>query len=394
MDKTRIILKNAFADAQLIDCTIRPHDFSENFELNMRRIIKHQKGFYRLINTQSKRIACAILAVLICSTSVACGIKEIREPIVREIKKFCVNARQLLTGTSADEVAELFPSDVTEIVGTSYVSESKKQYFINDEKTITKFIMLLSSTYWGEPEQFEEFDAANAYWTFDFYNNENSLFQIKMCNDSTYIKSKVAVIKDGEEKHFYISNTVYKEILGFTNKKYYLHDSKLQNPDKEYFEAQRDKIMTGLDESQAEELKKKIRNAHYEIEKLLLSNVSVLKESDSIYWQYISINEPFTDPISGCECRYSANKEVVSALEYAISVICDKTAKKNLKTALKLWNKSISEHNLGGLFKVHEYIHDYDYFAVNYPTSYVYDSDADYQGLDDYFGRLEYKKHD
>lgn len=389
MDNARVVLKNAFTDAQLVGCTIKPHNFSKEFELNMRRVIKYQKGVLRLINTAGKRVACIILVVLICLTSVACGIKEVREPIVKEIKKFYVNAKELLTGTSADEVAELFPGDVTEIVGTSYISKSKKQYFIDDEETITKFITLLSKTYWGKPEQFEEFDTANAYWTFDFYNDEKSLFQIKMCNDSLYIKAKVVVIKDGEEKHFYISNSVYTEILAFTNKKYYLHNSKLENPDKEYFEAKKNEILTGPDESQTKELKEKIRNAHYETERLLLQNVSLLKESDSVYWQYVSSGEFFIDPISGYENRYSANAEVTSALKYAILVIKDDTAKKNLQTALKLWNKSIAEHNLGGLFKVHEYIHDYDYFAVNYPTRYVYDNYADYQGLDDYFGRLE-----
>ncbi len=390
MDNARVILKNAFTDAQLVGIITTPHNFSQEFEFNMRRVIKQQKGILKLINTTGKRVACVMLTVLICLASVACSIKEVREPIFKEIKKFYVNAKELLSGTSADEVAELFPDDVAKIVGTSYISKSKKQYIIEDEETVTKFVKLLSETYWGEPEQFEEFDTNSIYWTFDFYNNEGkSLFKIKMCNDSMYVKSQVAIIKDGKEKHFYISNTVYNEILAFTNRKYYLHNSKLKNPDEEYFKAKREEVLSGLDDLKTKELKEKIRNAHYEIERLLLQNVSLLKESDSIYWQYVQSGESFTDPIAGYERSYSANKEVVSALEYAISVIKDDTAKKNIKTALKLWNKSIFDHNLGGLFKVHEYLHDYDYYAVNYPTSYVYDSYADYQGLDDYFGRLE-----
>lgn len=390
MDNARLILKNAFTDAQLVDCTDSSHCFSEEFEFNMHRVIKYQKGVLRLINTAGKRTACVMLTALICLTSVACGIKEVREPIVKEIKKFYVNAKELLTGTPANEVADLFPGDVTEIVGTSYISKSKKQYIIDDEETVTKFIKLLSETYWGEPEQFEEFSTAGTYWSFDFYNGEGkSVFSIKMCNDSLYIKAKVAVINDGEEKHFYISNTVYKEILAFTNKKYYLHNSKLKNPDTAYFNTKKSEILRGLDDKTAKELKEKLRNAHYEIEKLLLQNVSLLKESDSIYWQYLSSGKPFTDPISGDERCFSSSKEILSALEYATSAIKDKQAEKNLQTALGLWKKSVSSHSIGGLFKVHEYIHDYDYYAVNYPTSYVYDDYADYQGLDDYFGRLE-----
>ncbi len=392
MDNTRIILKNAFIDAQLNGVTGKSHDFSDEFETAMQNIIKYQKGFLRLVNTAGKRVACVILVVLICLTTVACSIKEVREPVVEGIKKFYVNAKELLTGTSADNVAELFPNNVSEIVGTSHISKTKKQYFIDDEETIKKFIKLLSETYWGEPEQFEEFDQSNAYWTFDFYNGKESLFQIKMCNDSIYVKAKVAIIINGEEKHFYISNKVYTEILAFTNKKYYLHNSKLENRNEEYFESKRQEVLKGIDDQTAKELKKILRNAHYEIESLLLQNVSLLKESDSIYWQYLITGEIFADPISGDERYYPENSEIVSALEYAISVINDKTAKSNIKAALELWKKSISEHNLAGLFKVHEYIHDYDYYAVNYPTSYVYDNYADYQGLDDYFGRLEQRK--
>ena len=151
MDNTRAILKNAFIDAQLVDYTVKQHTFSTEFETKMKRIIKYQKGILRLINTTGKRIACIILTALICLTTVACSIEEVREPIIEEIKKFYVNAKELLTGTAADEVAELFPNDVSKIIGTSYVSKSKNQYIIDDEETVTKFIKLLSETYWGEP---------------------------------------------------------------------------------------------------------------------------------------------------------------------------------------------------------------------------------------------------
>lgn len=71
-----------------------------------------------------------------------------------------------------------------------------------------------------------------------------------------------------------------------------------------------------------------------------------------------------------------------------IGEIDSKKTKQIFEKALEIWNVSVSEHNISGLFKVHEYIHDCDYFAFNYPTKYVYDEQADYQGLDDYFGTL------
>lgn len=390
MDNSRTILKNAFIDAQLVDYTVKSHTFTVEFETEMQNIIKYQKGILRLINTTGKRIACVILMVLICLTTVACSVEEVRKPIIEEIKKFYVNAKELLIGTAADEVADLFPSDVSKIVGTSYVSKSKNQYIIDDVETVTKFIELLSKTYWGEPKWFEDFDDVNTYWTFDFYNNqEKSLFQIKMCNDTIYEKSKIAIITNGEEKHFYISNRIYKEILAFTNEKYYLHDSKIKEYDKEFFESQKIKVISGVEEDEVKTIKKKIRNLHYEIELFLLTEVSHLKETDSIYWDYVISEEIFNDPITDERRKFDMDRIMKYELEYIISAVKDDYVKQKLSEALKLWKESVNSHDLEGLFKVHEYIHDYDYYAFNYPTHYVYSEYADYQGLDDYFGHLE-----
>ena len=296
----------------------------------------------------------------------------------------------MLTGTAADEVAELFPNDVSKIIGTSYVSKSKNQYVIDDEETVTKFIELLSETYWGEPEQFEDFEDINTYWTFDFYNQEEkSLFQIKMCNDVRYVKSKIAINTNGEEKHFYISNSIYKEILAFTNEKYLLHNSKIKDYDNEFFDSQKIKVIAGVEENEAKTIKKKIRSLHYEIEYFLLSEVSHLKEKDSIYWDYVISEDIFTDPITEERRKFDMDRIMKYELEYIISTAKDETVKQKLSEALKLWKEAVNSHNLEGMFKVHEYIHDYDYYAFNYPTHYVYSESADYQGLDDYFGHLE-----
>ncbi len=389
MNNTRAILKKAFIDAQLVDCTEKQHTFSDNFEKQMRQIIKYQKGALKLINSTGKRIACIILVSMLALTTVACSIEEIREPIIAEIKKFYVNAKELLTGTEADDVAELFPTDVSKIIGTSYMSKSKNQYIIEDEETVTKFIKLLSETHWGEPEWFEDFEDTNTYWTFDFYNSkQESLFQIKMCNDVKYVKSKIAIINNGEEKHFYISNDIYKEILAFTNEKYYLHDSKIKEYDGSIFESKKALVLTGIEENEIKTIKNKIRNLHYEIELFLLNEVSNLKEKDSIYWDYVKNEEIFTDPISLEQRKFDMDRIIKFELNYIISVIKDVSTKQNLTNALNQWKKSLNNHDLEGIFKVHEYLHDYDYFAFNYPTNYVYNESVDYQGLDDYFGHL------
>ena len=54
MNNTRAILKNAFIDAQLTDYEDKQHTFSDNFEKQMKQIIKYQKGALKLILNGSK----------------------------------------------------------------------------------------------------------------------------------------------------------------------------------------------------------------------------------------------------------------------------------------------------------------------------------------------------
>ena len=90
------LLKDAFVEA---NCEFFPylyHNFSPEFEIKMEKLIKSQRGFRRLINTAGKRAAVIVLAVIISLTGVACTVKEVREPIVKTIKEFFVDAQQLL----------------------------------------------------------------------------------------------------------------------------------------------------------------------------------------------------------------------------------------------------------------------------------------------------------
>lgn len=335
------------------------------------------------------KIICLFITFLICLTSVSCRKAEVNETAKPEIKPVSVNVKEILKNTSAEDIAELFPDSVSKIVCTSFVSKSNKKYVFDDEKSVIDFVKLLSETYFGEPEEFEDFGGTNAYFAFDFYDrNDESSFKIKMCNDTRYIKSKTAIVTNGEEKHFYISNSLYRKIIGFATGTYYLHDSKIKNPDKDFFNAQKEKVLSGIDEDTAKTVKEKIRKLHYETEIFLLQEVSYIKETDSIYWDYIVSGETFTDPISKQQREFGIYNTVKSGLEFIISKTEDETAKDKLSKALKLFENSVKEHSLEGLFKVHECLHDYDYFAFNYPTQYVYDDYADYQGLDDYFGNL------
>lgn len=97
----------------------------------------------------------------------------------------------------------------------------------------------------------------------------------------------------------------------------------------------------------------------------------------------------FIDPITGYQRKFDINRIVKFELDYIISAVEDESTKQKLSNVLNQWEKSVNAHDLEGLFEVHEYLHDYDYYAFNYPTHYVYNEDADFQGLDDYFGHLE-----
>ncbi len=95
------------------------------------------------------------------------------------------------------------------------------------------------------------------------------------------------------------------------------------------------------------------------------------------------------DPIASYEHRFNVDATVKEALNSAIKNVNNGNAEALLKKALKIWNGAVKANNLDALFTAHEYIHDIDYFCVNYPTHYVYDINADFQGIDDYFGHLD-----
>ena len=63
------------------------HTFSAKFEKKMNKLLKAQKNSYwHFYNTASKRVA-IVFAVLVMLVTTACSVEEIREPIVKFIKK-------------------------------------------------------------------------------------------------------------------------------------------------------------------------------------------------------------------------------------------------------------------------------------------------------------------
>ncbi len=387
----RTVLKNAFIDSVCLSCDTRTHEFTEEFDAKILKQFKKQQGpFYRYTSTPKRRIACIILAALLVLTSAACSVEEIREPAVEAIQNFFVNAREFLSGTKADKVSTLFPTDVTKIVGTSHISTTSKQYIIDEPEKIEGFLTLIGETNWVTPEFEIDYSSFNAYWSFDFLNTDgNSVLKLDMCNSRISNRAEVIITQNNTQKYFVISGRVYAKMLAFTNRTFYLHSSERPRPEAEYCNTLFERATSGLTEKEIKQIKKSIRNIHYEMEYLLAYNVSVLKDCDSVYWQYAISCEPFCDPVSGEERCFTSNKPIINDLKKIKSTLENKEMRTQIEKTLTLWENAMQSHDLEGLFTAHERIHDYDYFLFNYPTHYVYNENADYQGLDDYFGYLE-----
>ena len=382
-------LKKAFIAAQLDFSVNGTHKFSPEFEKRMKKLMRMQSGAYKLINTAGKRAACIVLAAVFAFTAVACGVKEVREPIVKEIRRIFVNARELFTNTPAENISSLIPSEIEKIVAADRTSESGAKYTVEDPEKIKSFIGIMADTAWYSPEDETNNTELKPYWSFEFYGADGKcLSRLDMCRDIFSSGDAVIVNSVGERHTFRISVRVYSELLCFTNKKYYLHNSNLPLPSAEFCTAAEERITAGLNKDEKKRAEREIRDAHYAVEKFLLENVSNLKSWDSIYWRYLESGESFIDPIANYERKFDTDKTVRTSLSYIISTVTDKSGAAELKKALKIWERGVKEHSIEDLFIAHEYIHDYDYFAINYPTQYVYDNFADYQGIDDYFGRV------
>lgn len=382
-------LRLAFIRSQCDEYTLVAHSFSPEFERKMQALISSQGGIARLYNTAAKRAACIALAAVVALGTAACSIKPIREPIAEKIEQLVYDIRTALYGT-APQAAGLFPADAVKIVAKDYTDTAEREYIIESGEKIEAFIVLLSAAEFT-PNTEERYSAEEKpYWSFAFYGADGGeRARLVMLDDGSRQRGRAAVLTQDTQGLFYIDKSVYSKLLSFTNRRYYLHASRLARPSNDFCLAAEARALRGLDTARRAEAETCIRTAHYAAERLLLENVSLLKSGDSIYWQYVISGEAFKDKISGEEVQISEALAVTSQLERLCEIITDTDTLGRITESLRLWNRALEERDLQGLFTAHEYIHDLDYFAINYPTGYVYDPYADFQGLDDYFGHLE-----
>lgn len=390
MNNARTVLKSAFIDAQLIECKEQTHIFSKKFEDKMKILIQHQRGFLKLINTTQRKIACIILSILVIATSTVFSVDALREPVVEAIHEFFVNVKEQLTGTKANNIAAHFTDDITEIVATNYITSSPKEYIINDAKKVLDFTQLLSNTEWKNPKTKYDAGVEYVFWKFEFNNANKTITTVNMCGWVVGRFGIVEIIYDGNSYVYNVSEQTYLDILAFTTRKYYLHQSDIELPKKEFCLDFQNQALSGLTDVEKQLVCRTLREAHTMMEILLLENVSILKEPDSPYWYPAITGDAFTDPFlgevftSGDACFNGVSEQ----LKEVASTIKDIKAKRAFEIICNDLKSACDNRDIGSLFTVHESIHDFDYFAINYPAYFELLAPPDWNGINVYFGYL------
>lgn len=381
-------LKRAFIDSQMEYIVDSVHSFSPVFENRMKRLIKSQKGFMKLINTAGKRVACILLSVLIIVAASVSSVEALRKPFTEAVKSFFVSVKELLYGTNAANIAEYFTDDITEIKTVNYITTVPKEYIIKEEEKIKQFTELLSNTVWEVPRTEWDAFADDIFWSFEFKNGKKIVCTVNLCGFGEQY-GIVQIIGNKKSEVFNISVQTYLDIQAFTTRKYYLHKSDFELPGKKFCLEQQKNMLSGLNDKEKKCVGEELRDVHYLIEDLLIENVSLLKEPDSRYWDAAITGEKFTDPFSGetYENGYGCFNSALHHVENIINIIKDCETKRRFESIYKDLKSACDNHDIGSIFTVHEYIHDYDYFAVNYPVYYEMQP-IDWGGIDNYFGHL------
>ncbi len=389
MDNARAILKNAFIDAQFGD-TAKSHIFSAEFERKMQDLIRYQKGLLKLINTTGKKVACILLSILIIATSTVFSVEALREPVIEAIQSFFVNVKEQLMGTRAKNIADYFVEDITQIKATNYFTAVPKEHIINDKQKIDEFIKLLSETEWQSPKNEHIKNVQYVFWKFEFNKNEELVTTLNLCESPTGTGC-IKITNKNSSKVFTISERIYRDIMAFTNTKYFLHKSDIATPSEATCLAVQNNVFYDLTTAEKDFISNEIRIAHMQIENMLLDSVSALKDPDSQYWYPAITGEEFKDPfseeiyINGDWCFNS----VIEHLDNISKSIKNKEIKSQFEAITENLQIACNNHDIGGIFSIHEFIHDFDYFAINYPAYFEVFAPPDWDGIDIYFGHLE-----
>ena len=253
-------------------------------------------------------------------------------------------------------------------------SQKEDLYNIINQDKINKIVELLNNQ---ELNELYEGTSEQNYIEISIYDNEQE-------KHLTIYENNIKL----DEKKYKINSELYKDLVNILNPTYYLHNSDLELPNQDTCKKMQKKSLNGLTESETEEVSKKLREAHTTMEFLLINGTKNLKQSNSIYWNLYNEAEAITEP-TGEELEFSKNscfRATANNIMDIVNIIKDEETVELFNSIYEELNKAMEYKDIGEIFEVHEKIHDYDYWIINYPAHYDTAPAPDWEGIETYFG--------
>ena len=253
-------------------------------------------------------------------------------------------------------------------------SQKEDLYNIINQDKINKIVELLNNQ---ELNELYEGTSEQNYIEISIYDNEQE-------KHLTIYENNIKL----DEKKYKINSELYKDLVNILNPTYYLHNSDLELPNQDTCKKMQKKSLNGLTESETEEVSKKLREAHTTMEFLLINGTKNLKQSNSIYWNLYNEAEAITEP-TGEELEFSKNscfRATANNIMDIVNIIKDEETVELFNSIYEELNKAMEYKDIGEIFEVHEKIHDYDYWIINYPAHYDTAPAPDWEGIETHFG--------
>lgn len=274
-----------------------------------------------------------------------------------------------------EENEHLTINNVTRIKCIKYENEKEELYNIINQEKISKIKEII------ENQELIEINSKNDekdYIEITLFDNEEE-------TQFVVYKGNIMRVKD---KNYQVNTNAYNDLTDTLEPVYYLHDSDIKIPDEKNCTNMQEKVLNGLNENEVEQINKKLREAHITLEFLLMNGTKNLKQSDSIYWNLYNNAETITEP-TGEELDFTANscfQAIANNIAEIADVLLDKETKEIFKETYERLEKAMEYKDLGEIFKIHEVIHDFDYWIINYPAHYDTAPAPDWEGIETYFG--------
>ena len=287
--------------------------------------------------------------------------------------------------TNSNEISKYIPKNIKEIIIINYLSDKNNPATLSLKQIdkIKEYTDLLFKTNWDLTRKEE-------------INNliDGEYYKIKIIGDTELVfnmkdlKANDVGIVNIEDTYYSINSNAYNEMIDYGNKKYYLHKSNLPKPGKEKCLNAQKNALKDLNDNNKQRIKERMGNIHSVLEHDLVGSVSTLKNSTSPDWEFFTTFGTFTDPFTGVKIEKGRNfLYVLNELEKIKDISNDSKTKNDLNNAYNLLKDGIDNHNLDNCFESHKIIHDYDYWAINYPVSLKIEP-VDWGGVYTYFGNI------